>query len=115
MWSISLLRASVSPWLEMAYPKKIGDVLAQLVARRGYAREQSGAALETAWQQAVGEQLAKFTRAGAIRGGALEVTVANNLLVQELGFQKADLIERLHRLSPDQKITSLRFRVGPVN
>jgi predicted nucleic acid-binding Zn ribbon protein len=99
----------------MAYPKKIGDVLAQLVARRGYAREQSSAALEAAWQQAAGEQLAKFTRVGSIRGGTLEVTVANNLLVQEMGFQKADLIERLQRLSPDQKITNLRFRVGQVN
>jgi predicted nucleic acid-binding Zn ribbon protein len=99
----------------MTYPKKIGDVLAQLVARRGYAREQSSAALEAAWQQAAGEQLAKFTRVGPIRGGTLEVTVANNLLVQEMGFQKADIIERLQRLSPDQKITNLRFRVGQVN
>ncbi len=99
----------------MAYPKKLGDVLAQLVARRGYAREQSGAALETAWRQAAGEQIAKFTQVGAIRGGTLEVTVANNLLVQELGFQKVDLLERLQRLAGDQKVNNLRFRVGPVN
>ncbi len=99
----------------MSYPKKIGDVLAQLVARRGYAREQSSAALETAWRQAAGEQIAKVTRVGAIRGGTLEVTVANNLLVQEIGFQKVDLLERLQRLAGDQKVSNLRFRVGPVN
>jgi predicted nucleic acid-binding Zn ribbon protein len=99
----------------MAYPKKIGDVLAQLVARRGYAREQSCAALETAWQAAAGEQVTKYTRVGPVRGGTLEVTVANNLLVQELGFQKTEIIERLQRLAADQKINNVRFRVGPVN
>src|SRR5690242_4596030 len=98
----------------MSNPKKIGDVLAQLVARRGYAREQSSAALETAWRQAAGEQTAKFTQVGGIRGGTLEVMVANNLLVQELGFQKVDLLERLQRLAGDQKVNNLRFRVGPV-
>jgi predicted nucleic acid-binding Zn ribbon protein len=98
----------------MAQPRKIGDVLAQLIARRGYAREQSSAALESAWRQAVGERFGKFTRAGAVRRGTLEVTVANNLLVQELGFQKADLVDRLRQLSPDQPIENIRFRVGSV-
>lgn len=98
----------------MPQPRKIGDVLAQLIARRGYAREQSIAALDAAWRQAAGEQFARVTRAGAVRRGTLEVFVANNLLAQELGFQKDDLIHQLARLSPDEKITSLRFRVGPI-
>jgi predicted nucleic acid-binding Zn ribbon protein len=99
----------------MPAPKKLGDVLAQLVARRGYAREQSGAALDTAWRQAAGEQIAKYTCPGNMRGGILEVTVANNLLVQELGFQKADILERLAQLAPNQKIRDIRFLVGQVN
>ena len=48
----------------MAQPRQIGDVLAQLIARRGYAREQSTAALPTAWREAAGEQFAAVTRAG---------------------------------------------------
>jgi hypothetical protein len=101
--------------IEMAKPRQIGDVLAQLIARRGYAREQSTAAIEGAWQQAAGQQFASVSRAGALRRGTLEVLVSNNLLAQELGFQQHELIARLEKLSPQSKITKLRFRIGPVN
>jgi predicted nucleic acid-binding Zn ribbon protein len=99
----------------MAQPRQIGDVLAQLIARRGYAREQSTAALEAAWREAAGGQFAATTRASVLRRGTLEVLVSNNLLAQELGFQQDDLIARLQKLSPQTKITKLRFRVGSVS
>jgi predicted nucleic acid-binding Zn ribbon protein len=99
----------------MAQPRKIGDVLAQLIARRGYARQRSAAAMDAAWREAAGEQFGRFTRAGAVRRGTLEVTVANNLVAQELGFQREHLIEKLARLAPDEPITGIRFRVGNVS
>jgi predicted nucleic acid-binding Zn ribbon protein len=99
----------------MAQPRQIGDVLTQLIARRGYARQQSTAALETAWQQAVGQQFAAVTRAGDVRRGTLEVLVSNNLLAQELGFQQDELIARLQKLSPASKINKLRFRIGSIS
>lgn len=95
-------------------PKPIADVLAQLIARRGYAREQSAAAYGEAWRRAVGEPLSKFTQAGLLKRGALEVTVANSVLVQELGYQKAALLAKLCQLLPDQNIRDLRFRVGSI-
>jgi predicted nucleic acid-binding Zn ribbon protein len=98
----------------VAPPRQIGDVLAQLIARRGYARQQSTAALESAWQEAAGGEFAAVTRAGLLRRGTLEVLVSNNLLAQELGFQKDELIARLQQLSPEAKINKLRFRVGSV-
>jgi predicted nucleic acid-binding Zn ribbon protein len=98
----------------MGHPRQIGDVLTQLIARRGYAREQSTAALEAAWQQAAGAKLAAQTRAAGLRRGTLEVLVASNLLAQELGFEHDALISRLQKLSPQTKITTLRFRVGNV-
>ena len=49
---------------------------------------------------------------GGLRRGTLEVVVTNSTLMQELGFQKADLLETLTRLLPDQGIKDLRFRVG---
>lgn len=95
-------------------PQPIGDVLAQLMARRGFARARSGAACEKAWREAAGELAARYTRVGAIRRGRLEVTVANSTLVQELSFQKPVLLAALARLLPDEPIRDLRFRVGPV-
>ena len=99
----------------MGQPRQIGDVLAQLIARRGYARQQSSAALEAAWREAAGGELAATTRAGALRRGTLEVLVSSNLVAQELGFQHDELIARLQKLSPETKISKLRFRVGNIH
>ena len=94
-------------------PQPIGDILAQLMARRGFARVQSAAEIETAWRQAAGE-LARFTRVGPVRRGRLEVIVANSTVVQELSFRKPALVGDLARLLPDERIDDVRFRVGSV-
>ena len=95
-------------------PKHIGDVLSQLIARRGYARVQSAGALTEAWGTAAGERWTSCTRAMAVRRGVLEVLVGNSTLAQELGFQKKTLVKRLAELLPEEKIRDLKFRVGPL-
>jgi predicted nucleic acid-binding Zn ribbon protein len=96
-------------------PQKIGDVLAQLMARRGFARTQAAASFEAAWKEAAGELAARFTRVGQVRAGKLEVTVSNSTVVQELGFQKTAILRALSKLLPDDQISDLRFRVGPID
>jgi predicted nucleic acid-binding Zn ribbon protein len=96
-------------------PEPISDILAQLMARRGFARVRSAEAFDAAWRKAAGEMLSQFTRPGAVRRGKLEVTVANSTLVQELSFQKTHLLKTLAELLPDEKIEDLRFRVGAVS
>jgi predicted nucleic acid-binding Zn ribbon protein len=95
-------------------PKAIGDVLSELMSRRGFARVQSAAAFESAWREAAGPLTAKYTRPGLVRRGTLEVVVAHSALVQELGFQKTALLRTLSNLLPDEGIQNLRFRVGNV-
>jgi predicted nucleic acid-binding Zn ribbon protein len=96
-------------------PKRIADVLAQLITARGYGRIQANAAFTAAWQQAAGPELARFTRPGQIRRGQLEVTVANSTIVQELTFQKERILATLQAALPDARIRDLRFRLGPVH
>jgi predicted nucleic acid-binding Zn ribbon protein len=100
--------------VDMAQPKKIGNIVADLVARRGYARVISSNTCGQVWLQVVGGAFAKFTRPGQVRRGVLEVTVANSLMMQELTFQKANLVAKLSELLPDEPINDLRFRVGQV-
>jgi predicted nucleic acid-binding Zn ribbon protein len=95
-------------------PKKLGDVLAELMARRGYARELTAAQYADAWREAAGEFIAARTRVGAVKRGALEVIVANSVLSQEITFQKQSILGQLTRLLPRERITNLRLRVGPV-
>ena len=96
-------------------PETIGNILSELVARRGFARIQSAEALETAWRQAAGPLAAQYTRVATIRRGVLEVIVANSTLVQELGYQKLDILAALQQLLPDEGIKCLRFRVGNIH
>ena len=96
-------------------PKPIGNILAELLARRGYARVQSAGLSSEAWRSAVGEQIAALSRPGQVRRGTLDVSVTSSTLVQELGFQKQQLLKRLQELLPDEKIRDLRFRVGPID
>jgi predicted nucleic acid-binding Zn ribbon protein len=96
-------------------PQTIGNVLSELMARRGYGRIQSTESYEEAWRQAAGPMLAKYTRVGPLRRGTLEIIVGNSTLVQELGFQKQKLLEALAKALPDEGIKNLRFRTGNVD
>src|SRR5881394_2844484 len=89
-------------------PKKIADVLAQLITARGYGRIQSDANFTTAWQQAAGETIAKYTRPGRVRRGTLEVTVSNSTIVQEITFQKQQILTQLQTQLPDSHIRDIR-------
>lgn len=95
-------------------PQRIGDILSELLARRGFGRVQSTAQYEAAWREVAGEMAAQFTRVGSLRRGALEIIVANSTLMQEFTFQKATLLRAVQQALPDQGIKDLRFRVGAI-
>ena len=95
-------------------PQAIGNVLSELMSRRGYARVQSVAVYDAAWREAAGPLAAKYSRVGPLRRGTLDVVVANSTVVQELGFQKSALLKSLAVLLPDEGIENLRFRVGNI-
>ena len=96
-------------------PLPIGDILAELMARRGYGREETGGRCAEAWGLAVGAALGARSRAGRVRRGVLEVCVGSSVVAQELSFQKEELLAKLARLAPEENIADLRFRVGPIS
>jgi predicted nucleic acid-binding Zn ribbon protein len=110
----ALTMMSKPPQKKPGRPKAMADVLAELMARRGYARQQASADYSAAWREAAGELIANHTRVGAVRRGALEVIVANSVLLQELTFQKPSILSQLGRLLPQERIGNLKFRVGPI-
>jgi predicted nucleic acid-binding Zn ribbon protein len=96
-------------------PKKIGDVMAQVITARGYGRVQSIENLAMAWRTAAGETLARFSCPGQLKRGLLDVTVGNSTTIQELTFQKQEILTALRAQLPDTKIRDLRFRVGAIS
>ncbi len=96
-------------------PKSLGNVMGQLLAKRGYAQVQTAAMNVAAWREAVGEKLARDTRPGNVSRGVLEVLVRNSSINQELSFLSAKIVKTLATLAPQQKIRKLKFRVGAID
>ncbi len=100
-------------------PVPIAEIVADLMARRGFARVRSVEMLERAWTRVVavleaGNLIIQHTQVGSIRQGRLEVIVDHSALIQELEFQKATLLKSLTEQLPDEKIRELRFRLGTI-
>lgn len=95
-------------------PKPIGNVLAQLVSRRGYAQIRAAGERDEAWQRVAGDEFARMTQVSALRRGVLEVLVANSLLMQELTFRKEQLLSDLQAALPDAGVKQLKFKVGRI-
>lgn len=95
-------------------PKKISDVVAQLIQKHGYGRHQADASLQTAWSTAAGAAAARFSHASRIRRGKLEVLVANSTVLQELKFQEERIVRQLRSEMPEAGIRGLKFRTGPL-
>ena len=107
-------KEAVGRWYRARQPKKIGNVIAQVMQRRGYAQIEHARKLEEGWVRAAGDRVNRVTQVGVIRRGTLEVTVSSSLMMQELTFQKQNLLSSMQEAVPEANIRKLRFRVGKI-
>lgn len=92
-------------------PISIGKIVSRLMARTGYDRERAADGLAAAWQEAAPAALKAASQPGLVRRGVLEVFVSHSALVQELGFQKREVLAKLAALVPAAGITDIRCRL----
>jgi predicted nucleic acid-binding Zn ribbon protein len=95
-------------------PQPIGKIINELMARQGVGRQLAAQQRQQAWQQAVGQPLAGYTRCGSVYRRRLEVIVASSTLMQELTFQKPQILQRLREIAPELEVDDIRFRQGTV-
>lgn len=91
-------------------PTRIGEVLNELLARRGYAQVQAGERLAEAWSAAAGAELSALTQPGAIQRGVLNVATTHTLAVQELQIRQAELLARLQELAPELGVRAIKAK-----
>lgn len=96
-------------------PQRAADIVAHLMAARGYGRVQTAAVTGEAWSAAAGERLAGHSRPGNLRRGVLEVFVRNSAVMQELTFQKKKILKKLLAALPESTVADLKFRVGAID
>ncbi|MFN5300057.1 MAG: DUF721 domain-containing protein [Planctomycetaceae bacterium] len=93
-------------------PRRLGSVLSELFALRGYGRRETNDQLQAAWRTAAGETVARQTRAIEIKRGVLHVAVAHSPLLAELtGFFRRPLVAKLAELAPELRIKDVKFRL----
>ena len=63
------------------------------------------------WEQLVGPRVAQHTRAVAFRDGTLQVEVEGSAWMQELGFLKRDLVQKINRHLGASFVQDVRFIV----
>ena len=99
-------------------PKRIGNVVAQLVQRKGYAQIRAAGERRMRggrpWEGRAANNGSGMTRVAGLRRGVFEVQVANSLLMQELTFQKETLLERLQDALPEDDVKQIKFTVGQI-
>jgi hypothetical protein len=95
-------------------PKRMGEVVGRLIARKGYVDDLGEEQRLAAWRAAAGT-LAAHSRPGRLNRGTLEVLVKNSVVLQEITFQKAVILGRLRERPEWRTLTEIRFRVGTID
>jgi predicted nucleic acid-binding Zn ribbon protein len=92
----------------------IGGVLAEVLG--GFRKRPEGDMTELweRWAAAVGPAVAENARPAAVKGKELVVNVSSSAWMQQLQFLKADLIAKLNRALGEERVSDIRFRVGPL-
>jgi predicted nucleic acid-binding Zn ribbon protein len=96
-------------------PQRAAELIAKLMARKGYGQASAVSELLTAWQSVTTESWREQTQPGNIRRGVLEVIVANSVLLQTLEFEKKNILSVLQQQLPQNQIKDIRFRIGNIN
>lgn len=100
--------------------QKIGSLVNQLLARRGYAQieatEQLHAVISSVLHSDLTEkQLGEQIIVGKISRGVLQVFAADSVILQELTFQKRSILKRIQKEMPQSNITDVRFKVQALS
>jgi len=82
------------------------------IARERAAPKTRLAAVQSAWDRAVGEQLAARARPVAERAGTVTIECADSVWAQELDLIQERLLQRLRDQLGEMAPEALRFRVG---
>jgi predicted nucleic acid-binding Zn ribbon protein len=70
------------------------------------------AALQSVWDEAVGERIAAVARPVFERGGEVTIDCSDSVWAQELDLMQEQLLERLRERLGERAPRSLRFRVS---
>ena len=81
------------------------------MSRRGYAQVAANEQLFQLIATVLDESLHASIQVGNLRGGVLHIFAADSVTLQELNFQKRQILKRIQQEKSFQNIAELRFRI----
>ncbi len=93
-------------------PKRLGNIVSQLLSRRGYASVTADEQLAGTIASVLGPSMAGSVQVGKISRGTLMLLAGDSTAMQELSFAKRALVKRIQADHPAAKITDVRFKVS---
>ena len=98
----------------LAKPSKIDAILGRTATRLRLSEKIRHYRLWQRWREIVGAPVADHARPERWQGRTLVVRVDHPAWVQELGFLKPQMMEKLREAFPDPAIKEIRFEVGEL-
>ncbi|MFH0839091.1 MAG: DUF721 domain-containing protein [Candidatus Omnitrophota bacterium] len=95
-------------------PKRIAEVLNDILKRPARDSKESPSQLETAWRESVGEKILKHTMPVSFGDKRLVVHVDNSVWLYQLGFLKEEILGKLKKFLGEDAIDELYFRIGKI-
>lgn len=94
-------------------PKKLGDVMSDMLKRSGIADRIAQASVIPDWPSLVGPQIARVTQPVSItRTGTLFVSVTTNAWMTELSMMEPELLRRLNQKTGHLAIKKIRWQLA---
>lgn len=94
-------------------PKKLGDVMSDLLKQSGIADRIAQASVIPEWKALVGPQIARVTEPTSITPtGTLFVSVTTNAWMTELSLMEPDLLRRLNQRTGRLPIKKIRWQLA---
>jgi predicted nucleic acid-binding Zn ribbon protein len=92
------------------FPEHIGGVIDQLVSDLGIKTKLDEHAVVAIWNDIVGEQISKVTKAARVDDSVLIVQVAAAPWRTELVFRKQEILEKIQKRVGADVVKDIRFR-----
>jgi predicted nucleic acid-binding Zn ribbon protein len=93
-------------------PRKIGDVMSDVLARAGVADRVAQATVIPEWRSLVGPQIARVTEPLSVTPqGILFVAVTTNAWMTELSLMEPELLRRLNQMTGRFPIKRIRWQI----
>ncbi|MTV25250.1 DUF721 domain-containing protein [Nitriliruptoraceae bacterium ZYF776] len=95
-------------------PAPVGDAVAALLRRRGWAERLSGATAAQRWHDIVGPELVERCEPVRLAGGALVIRAESQIWATQMRYMLPHLQERANAVLGEGRVREVRLTVGPL-